>query len=406
MNAFKKYISLVSLTVLLSSCGGGGGTSSSSSTYQDAYVLDERISSYVSSTYSTGNYGVFYHEGISYGFYRANGNKKGAFADFLPFSHPFGETLGGSIFNLDDLRDLDSITISYRTGKDHGNDKPTLYYGASDYSSFIDLEYAREGNVFSFAFPSNTHYFKLESGDSLLKVISMSCNKSKEKRPAQKRTPKNANEGQFRASPKPYEGSLMDGQSKQSVPVKVKVVDGRYEVLESKEYTYYSFDYVAAHPEVKKDAAMIDPMDVANYYALFRTFPANYAINEDEIMNPVKMIFRDDARVVSTYSRTDGYVRFVPTKMNNGRPLYHEFDIALNEEYSNHSRGVGRVVAFETGFEKDSYGNGSQVVSVFTDDHYSTFQEFNNLGSFMPRFGAELRAVNTIWSEPTLVEPR
>ena len=63
-------------------------------------------------------------------------------------------------------------------------------------------------------------------------------------------------------------------------------------------------------------------------------------------------------------------------------------------------RGVGRVVAWIYGINNSAYGNGSYAVCDFTDDHYATFQEFNNLGEFLPKFDAEQKITGKKWSAP------
>ena len=85
------------------------------------------------------------------------------------------------------------------------------------------------------------------------------------------------------------------------------------------------------------------------------------------------------------------------------RPLYHELDISLEEKYANDNRGVGRLVYLQTGFDADNYGHGQDVVCLYTDDHYATFAEYDNLGGFLPRFAAECRVVNEVWGEPSLI---
>ncbi|MCH4228684.1 MAG: hypothetical protein LKF75_03165, partial [Bacilli bacterium] len=67
--------------------------------------------------------------------------------------------------------------------------------------------------------------------------------------------------------------------------------------------------------------------------------------------------------------------------------------------YSTSSRGVGRVVVFTGGL--DATGYDSSYCAVFTDDHYFSFQECNNLGGWNPRFDAEGYITNTEWGNAT-----
>ena len=64
-----------------------------------------------------------------------------------------------------------------------------------------------------------------------------------------------------------------------------------------------------------------------------------------------------------------------------------EFDIAIDSSYNNSSRGVARVVAWKYGFSATGYD--SNPVCTYTDDHYATFMEYNNLGGWNKRFDAQ-----------------
>ena len=46
--------------------------------------------------------------------------------------------------------------------------------------------------------------------------------------------------------------------------------------------------------------------------------------------------------------------------------------------------------------------NLGQSASIKIDDHYATFQEYGNLGEFLPRFNAERKVLNVVWREPSL----
>ena len=144
---------------------------------------------------------------------------------------------------------------------------------------------------------------------------------------------------------------------------------------------------------------MTSPMDVANYYSIFREFPANYVTSGN--YSEAYDIFGNNTRCVSTYTKTNGYATKVP--YYGSTPRYHEFDIALDDTYSSSNRSVGRVVAFETGLSPVNYGNGSHIVCYFTDDHYATFQEYNNLGEFLPRFSVERTIAGRVWGEPITI---
>ena len=187
-----------------------------------------------------------------------------------------------------------------------------------------------------------------------------------------------------------------------TVPVSVSYSGNRYTVLQTKTYTYYTLDYVESHPSVASDAAMTNPVDVANYYSIFGTIPANYGGSGSGMnsISSVQNVFGSDARQVSYYSKTDGYATAVPNI--NASSGYYEFDIDLDGSYypGSGGRGVGRVVAWKNGINNSAYGNGSYRVCHFTDDHYATFQEFNNLGQFLSKFDAEQRCTGKKWSAP------
>ena len=167
-----------------------------------------------------------------------------------------------------------------------------------------------------------------------------------------------------------------------------------------KTYTYYTLEYVQNNPSVADDAAMVDPVDVANYYSIFGVAPANYALKgNNTAINAVKSAFgTSKARIVQYFSRTDGYATAIPNV--NAGSGYVELDLDIDGNYSTSSRGVGRIVGWTYGINNSAYGNGSYIVCTFTDDHYATFQEFNNLGEFLPKFDAEQKITGKKWSAP------
>ena len=214
---------------------------------------------------------------------------------------------------------------------------------------------------------------------------------------------KSSGTGDIRLNAVTYSGTLVAGRSAVSVPVKITYDGGSYQIAQTKTYTYYTLEYVEANPEFADEAAMLTPADVAAYYAAFQEFPANYAaknFDEGNTFSEVKAVFGDDTRYVSEYNRTDGYATAVPYR--GSAPTYYEFDIALNASYwEEGERGVGRVVSWGGGWNGTGYD--SAPVSVYTDDHYATFQEYLNTGEFGERFDAEQNLTFTQWSAPTTV---
>jgi hypothetical protein len=82
--------------------------------------------------------------------------------------------------------------------------------------------------------------------------------------------------------------------------------------------------------------------------------------------------------------------------------VYYEFDVALDGTYDKDERGVGRVVSWANGWDAEGYDGAP--VSVYTDDHYATFQEYLNTGEFGERFDAERNLTYFEWSAPETVE--
>ncbi len=351
----------------------------------------------ISSNYSTGNYGNFTLNNVGFEYYRAIGGNNN-YATLLSYSHDYGDTLGGAIYNTTPIKNIKSISITYETANSYGNDKPTIYYGEHNLSNHIDLNYTYGSEIFTLNDLSDVNYFKIESGDSALYVGEITIVYDNTTTTGGNNfVSTSMGEGKYRANPN-ESSDPVDGDTA-IAPIRVNITNNKYTVLENKTYTYYTYEYVQEHPEVASVAAMTSPMDVANYYSIFKKFPANYVTKGN--YNSAYSIFGNNTRCVSTYHRTDGYASKVP--YYGSSISYHEFDIALDDTYSSSNRSVGRVVAFETGLSPINYGSGSHVVCYFTDDHYATFQEYNNLGEFLPRFSVEKAIAGRIWGEPTTI---
>ena len=368
------------------------------------FSLDHSLASEVSGKYSTGNYGGFSYNAIQFEYYRALGGQNDILATLIPFSHPYGDALGGSIYNTTSIELIKKMTIEYKTSIANGEDKPTLYYGVNGYTYSLDLDYSQSYKTVTFGDMKEARYFKIESGNARvdIKSIQFECEEI-EGRKAFAR--KSSGDGQYRAHPAAYDGDLISGVSKADAPIEVSINNGQYSIISSRTYTYYTYEYVVEHPEIAAEASVITPVDIANYYALFKQIPANfvsYGMKDDEM---AQRLFGRGLRIVSSYDRTDGYLRHLPYERgeSTGKPFYYEFDLALNDDYSPDDRSVGRLVILVTGFKGEDYRKGADVVSLLTDDHYSTFQEFNNLGSFMTRFNAEKNITPYVWDEAQLV---
>ena len=180
----------------------------------------------------------------------------------------------------------------------------------------------------------------------------------------------------------PYSDELQEGSTKEMYVSKT----------EKKTYVYHSSNYLLNNiNDIDMDKiCYTSPIDVSNYYMAFHTFPANYYFKDDDYSYEYKNAFGEYARLVSEYSRTSGYALSVPcnTAPGSSRPIYYELDIDLDGNYSTSSRGVGRVVIWKYGFSCYSTSKEEVPVCLYTDDHYFTFREYNNMGEFMPRFDA------------------
>ena len=203
----------------------------------------------------------------------------------------------------------------------------------------------------------------------------------------------------YRANPIKYDNELVSGLTTRTIPSKVEIENGKYVVKEVKSYTYYdrndAIDYIIDHgrDETYFKMVLTDPLDVANYYILYNDFPVNYMDMSDAKI-ALSEGYIAEIRCISTYSRTNGYVRSIPIRYDNGPIIYYELDINLGT-YTITNRGSGRLVVFTNGFDSDGY-DYSPVI-VYTDDHYATFTEYNNLGTFLERFNAEQKATPYDW---------
>lgn len=358
-------------------------------------------SSITGGTYNTGNYGTKSSNGYEFIYYRTTDFDDGV-ANLLPAVCNYGDPMGGSIANTTPIQGIDSITIKYSNTSKSGATAGKLSYGATNtLDGSLSIPYSTSDNTVTLNIPGGANFIKIESGNTNLALKEFTVHYTNSG--SSYYTPINAYTNNYRVNPNKYTGTLVAGSTSVTVPTSVSYSGNRYTVLQSKTYTYYTLDYVESHPSVASAAAMTDPVDVANYYSIFGTVPANYGGNTskpgiDNSVNDVRSVFGSDTRQVSYYSKTDGYATAVPNI--NASQGYYEFDIDLDGSYSTSSRGVGRVVAWIKGINNSAYGNGSYRVCHFTDDHYATFQEFNNLGQFLPKFDAEQKITGKKWSCP------
>ena len=370
---------------------------------------------YLKQTLDTISWGKYYETGNwgssgDFEYYRAI-KASGKLACLLPLDEQYISTLPGSIYNTSAIKDIDYVIVNYFTEDSGGSRSPRLYYGENDYSQYESLAYSTSLTSTTIDLSSeNVNYIKLDGGDTSLTVSTVEVYYTGDNTPnGSSLNITGANNNEYRIAPVTYSGTLIDGSSYVDIPISFDTSTNT--VLATKRYTYYSYDYVYEHPDVKDQAAMVDPVDVCNYFSAFGCAPANYGAqntvdplkdgNDIPSKSQVNYLFGSDARCISQYSKTTGYATSVP--YYGIKPTYFELDIDVDGQYSVYDRQTGRIVAWYTGFQGSDYGNGSQIVCDYTDDHYFTFAEFNNFGGFMPRFNVEGGPVCKEWSNPTTI---
>ena len=372
-----------------------------STDYAEANTYEENITDSLSNislysapsdaySYPTGNYGASKKiSGIYFNYYRTYRNSSDLFISILKTNDFLNDSLYPSmLYNSTAIKGIRKITLNYKSADDfyilYGNDRKT--------NNVMRIKKSTDFATVDAYFPKSA-FFRIvaKNSDVDLKRVDIYYDNSD-----------NSNTDYYS-----YEGfriecnydefdNILNGEVR-SIPTKIKIIDNGYEILETKEYTYYKQTYVMSD-EFTKDMflenALTNPVDVANYYTLFHDFPVNYCYKED--ISSYKSKFDSNLlRQVSYYTRTDGYVSAinkgngvkVATNPVSGYPDYYELDFDVDGTYTTSSRGVGRLVAFQEGFEATGYSN--KPVIVYTDDHYSTFMEYNNYGGFETRFNGE-----------------
>ncbi len=351
------------------------------------------------SKYSTGNYGSYSINGVSLEYYRAYTPKSaGYFTQLLPYISSINDgTEAGSLYNVSPAYGIRSIEITYQS-----EGLAFVYTGDDRVNEMTAYSLAKTTGYQTVTLSVDTdNFFKIDSGDSSLYIKELKIFYTG-KAVSYNSVKKSSGVGEKRLNATTYQGTLVAGQSAVSVPVKVEYDGGSCLITQTKTYTYYTLEYVRSNPSVKTAAAMLTPADIAAYYAAFEEFPANYAAKnfDGNSFYEVEEVFGNDTRYVSEYSRTNGYAQYVP--YNEANTVYYEFDVALVPSYwTDGERGVGRVVSWKGGWDSAQYD--SAPVSVYTDDHYKTFQEYLNDGTFGKRFDAEGNLTFTKWTAPDTV---
>ena len=357
----------------------------------------------MSGRFPTGNYGTTYVNRYEFEYYRTV-YSSGGFVDILPNFDNNLTTAAGAIYNLDPIVGIKNISITYQTSSSSGVD-PIIEYGENNFSFSASLPLSTYTTTATYNV-YNANYFKISTSESVLTLEEIVINYTNEASESTKFMSSSSGADEFRLNPITYVGTLYEGVSV-DVPIEV-IVDGNKVISNSyKTYTYYSTNYIYDNPRLADAASYVDPIDVANYYTIFKKAPANYVLKNNYLT--AYNTFGENTRCVSYYTRTDGYATSVPYKADgtdkygNPIPSYYELDIALSSSYSSSSRGVGRVVAWEYGFDPDkgAVNYDSSPVCVYTDDHYFSFQEYLNTGAFGKRFNAEGHFTSYIWGAAT-----
>lgn len=359
-------------------------------------VIDETYSSQFTFQYNTGNYSNQYGVDasinlldIDFQYYRAVKAPDGYLIKMLDLDAAltFSNQLGGALMNVSEINHLANIEITYYN-ESSSTSGGYVRFGKNLTCAYgYELAYSESDNTLSFNIPESK-YFRIETNGANLIIKSIKLGI------AQGNVVDDGygyyTKQEYRINPIKFSGELQSGVSYVDVPTSISVNknSSTYIVNETKRLTYYDYDYVTSNNLEPSEVSIIDPLEVALYYAAFNKAPVNY--NESGSSN--HSYFGDYARRISSeYSRTDGYVNalsgITPT---DG---YIELDIGVNGNYAIRSRGVGRIVVFYSGSTSLGYDNSPLL--VYTDDHYATFREFLGYDFSLPFDAQNQRTGNT-----------
>ena len=372
---------------------------------ESSHLYEYDVSIDIEKSYNTGSYGA----SGDFEYYRAV-KQSGYICKLISLTQQSGcePTLGGALYNVNPIKDIDRITLTYSTSGS-GSRTPKFTYGENSYDDGyknIPLSSSTKQTTFDLS-AYDINYLKFDSGDYTLYIQTLTIYYSGDNTPNGSSFVNGVTgNNEYRIAPTVYSGNLIDGVSYIDVPTSFDI--DHLTVTSTKRYTYYSYEYVSNNPQYISAATITDPVDVCNYFQAFGCAPANYGASGTislrdgkyvPSVSEVNSLFGSDARCISKYSRTTGYATSVP--YYGSKPTYYELDIDTNGQYSTSSRQVGRIVAWATGFNGSDYGYGSQCVCTYTDDHYSTFKEYNNYGGFLSRFKDSFKVVGCVRGNPT-----
>ncbi len=339
--------------------------------------------------YETGNYSDCYSENYlleagSYGleYYRATKNEYNVMTLLPYFNNPNDHTIPGAFYNTFSYNFMDYIYLNYHnlTLSSVGF-VLSLSYDGLNWCEYEIVNSLATKDVWVDA--SGYRYFKIATSGAPLSINYLEI--SNVYNDCVEREYLNEDDELYRVKPTKYSGELISGVSSVNVPIKTELVDGKVKVIESKEYTYYSQEYLLQNLEDIDQIALTNYQDVINYFLAFSIAPPNYSY-EEEMIAYFGTYYR---RISDIYSRTDGYVNALPINQNNLFYVELDVEIGLNNYIVNNrlNRGVGRIIIFFNGFDSSSYQG--DYVAIFTDDHYATFFEYYNNGFFSHRFNAQ-----------------
>lgn len=359
-------------------------------------VIDNTYSSAFSFKYTTGNYSNQYGVDasinildIDFQYYRAVKAPDGYLIKMLDLDAAltFSNQLGGALMNVSEINHLANIEITYYN-ESSSTSGGYVRFGKNLTCAYgYELAYSESDITLSFNIPESK-YFRIETNGANLIIKSIKLGI------AQGNVVDDGygyyTKQEYRINPIKFSGELQSGVSYVDVPTSISIYknNSTYIVNETKRLTYYDYDYVTSNNLEPSEVSIIDPLEVALYYAAFNKAPVNY--NESGSSN--HSYFGDYARRISSeYYRTDGYVNalsgITPT---DG---YIELDIGINGNYAIRSRGVGRIVVFYSGSSSLGYDNSPLL--VYTDDHYATFREFLGYDFSLPFDAQNQRTGNT-----------
>ena len=370
-------------------------------------VIDNTYSSAFSFRYTTGNYSNQYDAfdysvnilDIDFQYYRAVKAPDGYLIKMLDLDAAlaFSNQLGGALMNVSEINHLANIEITYYN-ESSSTSGGYVRFGKNLTCAYgYELTYSESDITLSFNIPESK-YFRIETNGANLIIKSIKLGI------AQGNVVDDGygyyTKQEYRINPIKFSGEFQSGVSFVDVPTSISVNknSSTYIVNETKRLTYYDYDYVTSNNLEPSEVSIIDPLEVALYYAAFNKAPVNY--NESGSSN--HSYFGDYARRISSeYYRTDGYVNalsgITPT---DG---YIELDIGVNGNYAIRSRGVGRIVVFYSGSSSSGYDNSPLL--VYTDDHYATFREFLGYDFSLP-FDAQNQRTGNTYKSYNVLSPK